>query len=199
MIRTLVMAAAAQTPGRFVIKAVLSAGFVAVSALVHREGFALALLVIFSGVTGPAIRIVSLRTGGILDRLVASPASKPLLVLGYTGIWSAAVFAALVPAVTIGVVLQDYGILVPVSTGTVLAAGIGTLCGLAAKTLGDAHLLAVLAAIPLIISAVAPGSWSLLLPYPSIAAGPVTLLSSLSQLGFLAIFLLALGGLATRM
>jgi hypothetical protein len=199
MIRTVAAAAAAQARGRFALKILLSAGFVAVSALVHREGFALALLVIFSGITGPAIRIMTIRTSGLYDRLIASPASKPALVLGYTGIWSAAVFAALVPAVAIALVLLGPGIILPVGTGTVLAVTIGTLCGLAAKTLGDAHLIAILATVPLIIATILPGPQSLVLPYSSIAAVPVAPLAYLLQAGFLLLVLMILGGLATRM
>jgi hypothetical protein len=199
MIRTLAAAAAAQSRGRFALKILLSAGFVAVSALVHREGFALALLVIFSGITGPAIRIVTLRTSGLYDRLKASPASKPAMVLGYTGIWSAAVFAALVPAAAIAMALLGPGIILPMGTGTVLAVTIGTLCGLGAKTLGDAHLLAILATVPLIIATIVPGPQTLVLPYSSIAAVPVSPLASLSQAGFLFVCLLILGGVAARM
>ncbi len=199
MIGTLVAATAGQTAGRYFLKMLFSTGFVAVSALVNREGPALALLVIFSGITGPAIRIMSFRTNGIYDRLIATPAPKPLLVLGYIGIWSAAVFFALLPAIGISMVLLGPVILLPACLGLVLAACIGTICGLAAKTLGDAHFFAVLAAVPLMIGAVLPGPQSLILPYSSIAAASVTLPSFVSQAGILVLVLIILGGAATRM
>ncbi len=192
-------AVAAQTPWRFVMKVVVSMFLVAIAVVIHKEGLALALLVIFSGVTGPAIRIVTLRMSGMLDRIMVSPAYRPFLVLTYTGIWSIAVFAALVPASLIVLYLQGSALLLPLITGTVLAVSVGTLAGLAAKTLGDAHLYAILAAAPLVVSSLVPGPQSLVLPYSTISMNIFSPFSTVTQIGFLIVWLLVLVAVASRM
>ena len=144
-------AVAAQTPGRFMLKVLSAVFLVGIAAVIHREGLVLSLLVIFSGVTGPALRVMTLKMSGMFDRIRVSPVSKPSAVLVFTGIWSVTVSSSLVPAMVIVLFLQGPALLVPLVTGTVLAVTIGTLAGLGAKSLGDAHLYAILAAAPLII------------------------------------------------
>lgn len=199
MIPVPVRATAAQTPGRFALKTVILTVLVAGAALVQKEGLALALLLIFSGVTGPAIRIMTLRTSGIFDRIMVSPVNKPAVFLLYTGIWSTAVLSALVPAVAISLYLLGPALLVPIITGSILAASIGTLSGLAATTLGDAHLYAILATAPLVAGTLIPGPWSLVLPFSSLSMNTTSLLFSLSQIGFLGLWLMITAGMASRM
>lgn len=199
MIPVPVRATAAQTPGRFALKTVILTVLVAGAALVQKEGLVLALLLIFSGVTGPAIRIMTLRTSGIFDRIMVSPVNKPAVFLLYTGIWSTAVLSALVPAVAISLYLLGPALLVPIITGSILAASIGTLSGLAATTLGDAHLYAILATAPLVAGTLIPGPWSLVLPFSSLSMNTTSLLFSLSQIGFLGLWLMITAGMASRM
>jgi len=198
MIRSLGRAASGQTPTRFLAKTVLSTALVAGAVLVHREGFALSFLLVFSGITGPAVRLMSLRASGMLDRLLSSPAPKPGLVLGYTGFWSISTLAALAPAIAIAGVSAGPPVLVSAVAGSVLASGIGTLCGLLARSLGDAHLLAVSASLPLIAGMVLPGPWSFFLPYAAIATGTFTAPALASQAGLAAGSLILLGGLVSR-
>jgi len=199
MIETIFRAVAAQSSGRFILKSLVSLIFVAIFTVIQKGGLALAMLVIFSGVTGPAIRIVTLRTSGILDRIITTPAHKPSMFLIFTGVWSAAVFAALVPALVILLFQAGPVIMVPVISGTVLAVSIGTLTGIAAKTLGDAHLYAILAAVPLIIGTLLPGPQSLALPYSSMSLTLFPAISLLTQTCFLGVWLMILAGLVSRM
>jgi hypothetical protein len=198
MISIPVRAVAAQTPWRFILKSLVSLFLVAAAAVIHKEGPALALLVIFSGVTSPAIRVMTLKMNGIFDRIRVSPVSRPSVVLVYTGIWSVAAFAALIPAIIVVLYLLDPILLVPLLIGTVLAVTIGTLAGLAAKTLGDAHLYAILAAGLLIIGTLAAGPLSLLFPYSSVSMNTISLVSAITQTGFLILWLVVLVAVAER-
>jgi hypothetical protein len=199
MITVTARAVSAQTLTRFLSKALLSAALVAAAALFGKEGLALSLLVIFSGVTGPALRIVTLRMSGILDRVTVSPVNKPSAALFYTAVWSAMVCLALVPAIVIAVYLLGPALLVRFGIGGILAVTVGTLSGIAAKTLGDAHLYAVLAAVPLILATLIPYSPASILPYASLSANTVSLGSSVVQTGFLVALLMILAGVASRM
>ncbi len=192
-------AVAAQTPWRFMLKALSAVFLVGIAAVIHKEGLALSLLVIFSGITGPAIRVMTLKMSGMLDSIRVSPVSRPSAVLVFTGIWSVTVSAALVPAMVIALYLQGPALLVPLITGTVLAVTIGTLAGLMAGSLGDAHLFSILAAAPLIIGTLIPGPQSLVLPYPSMSMNAISLVSMVTQIGFLILLLLILAGVAERM
>jgi len=198
MMLSLGSAASGQTPPRFLAKTVLATGIVAAAAFMQRGGFALAILLVVAGITGPAVRVMNLRTNGMVDRLRSCPASKPGLVLGYAGLWSVVTLAALAPAIAIAGLSSGPAVIAPAVTGSVLAAGVGTLCGLAARTLGDVHLLAIAASVPLVAGAVLPGPWSLFLPYASVAAGTLTPLALASQIGLAACCLALLGGLASR-
>ena len=192
-------AVAAQTPWRFMFKALTAVVLVGIAAGIHKEGLVLSLLVIFSGITGPALRVMTLKMSGIFDRIRVSPVSRPSAVLVFTGIWSITVFAALVPAMAIALYLQGPALLVPLVTGTVLAVTIGTLAGLEAGSLGDAHLYAILASAPLIIGTLIPGPQFLLLPYPSMSMNAISLVPTVTQIGFLILMVLILTGIVSRM
>ncbi len=192
-------AVAVQTPWRLMFKALAAVVLVGVAAGIHREGLVLSLIVIFSGVTGPALRVMTLKMSGRFDRIRVSPVSRPSAVLVFTCIWSATVFAALVPAIVIALYLQGPALLIPIATGTVLAVTIGTIAGLGAGSLGDAHLYAILAAALLVIGTLIPGPQALLLPYPSLSMNAISLAPMVSQIGFLILMVLILAGLVSRM
>ncbi len=172
-------ALAGQTPLRVIAKAVLSLVVVGLAAVVSREGPVLAILVIFTGVTGPTIRLVTMKTEGIFDRIIVSPAAKPRFFLHFAGLWVIAVLLPLVPAIIVVMILAGPLTIIPILLGTLLAVTLGTLAGFATRGLSEAHLAALVVAgilIPLSIirTPVAP-----FLPYTafsSTSSDPASLL-----------------------
>lgn len=191
-------AVAGQAPSRFLLKVFLSLVIVAGSALAGREGTALALLVIFSGVTGPALRISSLRMSGVFDRILVSPVSRPAAALYFTGVWGLAVGAALVPATIVVASRSGPALIMPLVAGILLAVAAGTFAGLVSDSLAGAHLSAILASGILVVATVVPGPHASVLPFGSlIQAGSATGVPA--QLALLAGVLLLLAAVSTRM
>jgi len=137
-------ALARQTPFRVIGKAALSLLVVGLAAFVSREGLALSLMIIFTGVTGPTIRLVTMKMDGIYDRIYVSPLSKPRFFLGFAGYWVVAVLLPLVPAIVVVMILNNPVTIIPVILGTVLAVALGTLAGFLSRGLSEAHLAALL-------------------------------------------------------
>lgn len=198
MIPAAARAVAGQAPSRFLLKSFLSLVIVAGSALAGREGAALALLVIFSGVTGPALRISSLRLSGVFDRILVSPVSRPTAALYFTGIWGLAVGIALVPAAVVAVSRSGPALIIPLVTGILLAVAAGTFAGLVSDSLAGAHFSAILVSGMLIVAAVVPGPLSPVLPFGSLVqTGSAVAVPA--QLGLIAGVLLLLAAISTRM
>lgn len=175
-------ALAGQSIPWLIVKAVVSLLVVALAALVSREGLALAIIIVFMGVTGPAIRLVTMKMSGIYDRLIVSPVSKPRFFLEFSGLWGIAVLLPLIPAIAVVAILTSPAAIVPVLTGTILAVMLGTMAGVLSRGLSDAHLAALLAAGLLIAVTLVTSPLTVFLPYASLSAGaydPAALVASL--------------------
>ncbi len=175
-------ALAGQTPLRIIAKAAVSLLVVAIAAVLSREGIALAIIIIFTGVTGPTIRLVTMKMDGIYDRIVVSPTSKPRFFVEYTGFWVIAVLLPLIPAITIVVILKGLVMIIPVISGTLLAAALGTLAGFVSRGLSEAHLFALFSSAVLIILSVIRIPLSTFMPYTifsSTSTDPAALIISL--------------------
>ena len=144
-------ALAGQTPARIVAKAAVSLLVVGLAAVISREGPALAVIIIFTGVTGPAIRLVTMKMDGVYDRIIVSPVSKPLIFCAFAGLWAVAVLIPLVPAIVIVLIRSWPVVIIPVISGTLLAATLGTLAGVVSRGLSEAHLAAILTSAPFIV------------------------------------------------
>ena len=137
-------ALAGQSPFRVIGKAALALIVVVLAAFVSREGLALAIMIIFTGVTGPTIRLVTMKMEGTFDRIIVSPFSKPRFFLGFAGYWVIAVLLPLAPALVVVMILNNPFAFIPVILGTVLAVALGTLAGFLSRGLSEAHLAALL-------------------------------------------------------
>ncbi len=160
-----------QTPPRIIAKAAVSLLFIAVAALFSREGPALAFILIFMGITGPAIRLVTMKMGGIFDRLIVSPVSKPVFFLGFAGIWCIAVLLPLIPAIVVVAVMNGPVTILPVILGTVLAVMLGTLAGFVSRGLSEAHLAALLASALLLVLSLVRTPLAFFMPYAALSSG----------------------------
>jgi hypothetical protein len=175
-------ALAGQSIPWLIIKAGVSLLAVALAALVSREGLALAIIIVFMGVTGPAIRLVTIKMSGIYDRLIVSPVPKPRFFLEFCVLWGIAVLLPLVPAIAVVMALTGPAAMIPVITGTALAVTLGTMAGFLSRGLSDAHLAALLVAGLLIALTLVKTPVAGLIPYVSLLAGtydPVGLVSGL--------------------
>ncbi len=162
-------ALAGQSPLRMLAKAVISLLFVGLATLVSREGLALVMILIFTGVTGPTIRLVTLKMEGIYDRIIVSPVSKVRFFYGFAGFWAIAVLLPLVPAIALVAALHGPLTIIPVITGTVLAVTLGTLAGVVARGLSDAHLAALLVSALLIGLSLVKGPIADFIPYTALS------------------------------
>jgi hypothetical protein len=153
-----------------VVKTAISLVVVTLAAFVGREGFALAIIIVFMGVTGPAIRLVTMKMGGIYDRIIVSPVSKPRFFLKFARLWSGAVLLPLVPSIAMVVILAGPAMIILVIEGTVLAVVSGTLAGFVSRGLSDAHVAALLIAGVLIALALVKTPITGLFPYAALVA-----------------------------
>jgi hypothetical protein len=153
-----------------VAKAIVSLIVVGLAAFVGREGLALAIIIVFMGVTGPTIRLVTMKMGGTYDRIIVSPVSKPRFFLIFAGLWCGAVLLPLVPSIAVVAILAGPAMIIPVLTGTVLAVVSGTLAGFVSRGLSDAHVAALLIAGVLIALALVKTPITGLFPYAALVA-----------------------------
>jgi hypothetical protein len=170
-------ALAGQTPARIIAKAALSLLVVGLAAMISREGPALAVIIIFTGVTGPAIRLVAMKMDGVYDRIIVSPVSKPRIFCEFAGLWAVAVLVPLVPAIVIVVIRSGPVAIIPIISGTVLAVTLGTLAGFVSRGLSEAHLAAILTSVPFIILSFIRTPAAPFIPYTLITSlffGPVS-------------------------
>ncbi|MEN6609462.1 MAG: hypothetical protein ABFC24_01345 [Methanoregulaceae archaeon] len=174
-------ALAGQSPVRVTAKAAVSLIFVGLAAFVSHGGPALAILIIFMGVTGPTLRLVTMKMDGIYDRIIVSPVPKFRFFLGFTGLWSIAVLLPLLPTIVLVAVLSGPVTIVPVVMGTILAASLGTLAGSVSRGLSEAHLAALALSALLIVLSIVKTPVAIFLPYTALSAGsadPIALAAS---------------------
>ncbi len=163
-------ALAGQTPLRVTGKAALSLLVVGLAAFVSREGLALAVVIIFTGVTGPTIRLVTMKMDGTFDRIIVSPVVKPRFFLGFAGHWVIAVLLPLVPAIAVVTILNGPVTIIPVLLGTVLAVTLGTLAGFLSRGLSEAHLAALLVSGLLIPLSIIRNPVTVFFPYTAFSS-----------------------------
>lgn len=163
-------ALAGQTPLRMLAKAVVSLIFICLATVASREGLALVMIIIFMGVTGPTIRLVAMKMDGIYDRIIVSPVSKVRFFYVFAGCWVIAVLLPLVPAIAFVAVLNGPLTIIPVITGTVLAVTLGTLGGIVARGLSDAHLAALLVSALLIGLSFLKAPLAIIIPYTALSS-----------------------------
>jgi hypothetical protein len=165
-------ALAGQTPLRIVAKAAISLLVIVLAALVSREGSALAIIIIFTGVTGPAIRLVTMKMDGTYDRIIVSPVSKARFFLRFAGLWAIAVVLPLVPAIAVVAIRDGPVTLIPVILGTILATMLGTLAGCVSRGLSDAHLAALLVSGLFIVMSIIRTPAAGFIPYAALSFPP---------------------------
>jgi hypothetical protein len=187
-------ALAGQSPVRIIAKAAISLIVVGLAAFFSREALALAIIIIFTGITGPAIRLITMKMDGTYDRIIVSPAPKPRFWLNFAGLWTIAVLLPLLPAIAIMVLLDGPVTIIPIILGTVLATALGTLAGMVSRGLSDAHLAALVLSGMLIVLTIIRTPASAFLPYAaltSLSVDPLALITP-GILPVVAIFVLAL-------
>jgi len=163
-------ALAGQTLLRIIAKAAVSLLFVGLAAVVSREGIALAIMIIFTGVTGPTIRLDTMKMDGIYDRIIVSPTSKSRFFLGFAGHWVIAVHLPLIPAIAVVLILKGPVTIIFIILGTVLAVALGTLAGVVSRGLSEAHLAALLTSGLLIPLSLIRTPVAGFIPYTNISA-----------------------------
>jgi len=157
---------------RTLAKAAVALVFVMAAAVVSRQGQALAILIIFMGTTGPAIRLVTMKIDGTYERIITSPVEKARFFLLFAVLWTAAVLLPLLPAAGVVAALSGPAAIVPAVLGTVLAVTLGSLAGCAARGLSDAHLLALAAAGLLMALSLLRNPVAAFLPYAALSSPP---------------------------
>ena len=170
MIPVFFKALAGQSASRVAAKAVLSVIFVAIAAYFSRGDVALAIIIIFTGVTGPAIRLVTMKMNGTYDRIVVSPGLKSTFFLRFAGVWFIAVILPLVPSIAVVAVIYGSAVIVQAVSGTILAVSLGSIAGIAARGLSEAHLTALFAATVLIFLSFIKTPMTFFMPYTAFSS-----------------------------
>lgn len=174
-------ALAGQSAIWIIAKAAVALFVTGAAAVFDREGLALAVIIVFMGVTGPTIRLVTMKMSGIYDRIIVSPTSKPRFFMEFSGLWGGAVLLPLIPAIAVVAILTGPAAFIPILAGTALAVTLGTLAGFLSRGLSDAHLAALLVAGLLIAVSLVKTPVAGFFPYASLSAGaydPAALVSS---------------------
>jgi hypothetical protein len=170
MMMTDFRALAGQSPVRIIAKAAVSLIVVGLAAFFSREALALAIIIIFTGITGPAIRLITMKMDGTYDRIIVSPAAKPRFFLNFAGLWVIAVLLPLVPAIAVVMIRDGPVTIIPVILGTALATVLGTLAGFVSRGLSDAHLAALVLSGLLIVLTIIRTPAAGFLPYAALSS-----------------------------
>jgi hypothetical protein len=179
----------------FVLKAGLPLVIVAGAAPAGFAGPALAMLILFTGIIGGGMAVTRLRAAGMFDRLVASPAPKPVLFIEIAATETLLHLAGFGPAILLACIVSGASLVIPALLSIAVTGVIGVLVGLASRGFGDLHLNAILAVLPLLLAAVIQSPVSLLLPFrallvpevnPAVPVLPLVTLSALYGLLVLA-------------
>lgn len=136
-----------------VLKVTLPFAVVLGSSIMGYQAVALAMMIIFSVMTGSAMNIVKLKVSGIYDRLVIAPISKRKMFLKFLGVYTLLYCIQFSPAIAVVAVSNGAAVIFSVlSIGTVAVAG--TLVGMYSQSLGEVHLNSTLCIFPLLFLAV---------------------------------------------
>ena len=138
-------------------------------------GFALAMLLVFTGLIGAGMSIVKLKTSGMYDRLIASPVRKSDLFLEIATAQTAILLIQYLPAIEAAVFFTSAGLIFPAVLSLLLVVVIGIIIGIASSGLGSMHLNATLAVLPLLVAVVIPVRAARILPFQAIVSPGLTL------------------------
>jgi hypothetical protein len=137
-------------------------------------GFGLAMLLVFTGVIGAGMSVVRLKTGGMYDRLIASPVRKTDLFLEIAGAQTLILVVQYLPALVVAAYFAGTAIIYPAIISMLIVVVIGIAIGAASKGLGDMHLNATLAVLPLLLATFVPVPVTRILPFHAIISPELT-------------------------
>jgi len=157
------------------LKAAVPFVIVAGAGMAGYAGFGLAMLLIFTGVIGSGMSVTRLKTGGVYDRLIASPVRKTDLFLEIAGAQTLILLVQYLPALAIAVYFTGPEIIYPAILSILFVVIIGIGIGTASKGLGDVHLNATLAVLPLILATFVPLPATRVLPFYAIVTPELTI------------------------
>jgi hypothetical protein len=132
------------------------------------------MLLLFTGLLGAGMSVVRLKTAGLYDRLIASPAGKTGLFLEVSGAQSLVLVIQYLPALAGAAWFAGLPILYPAVLSMLVVAVLGVAIGAASGGLGEMHQNAVLAVLPLLLATFAPHPAARVLPFHGIIAPELT-------------------------
>jgi hypothetical protein len=156
------------------LKVVLPFVIVTGAGIAGYAGFGLAMLLIFTGLLGAGMSVVRLKTGGMYDRLIASPVRKPELFLEIAGAQSLILLIQYLPALFGAAYFAGPAIICPAFFSLLIVVVIGVAIGAISKGLGDMHVNATLAVLPLLLATFVPFPATRILPFHAIIAPEIT-------------------------
>jgi hypothetical protein len=157
-----------------VLKVAVPFVIVAGAGIAGYAGLGLAMLLIFTGVIGAGMSVVRLKTGGLYDRLIASPVRKTDLFLEIAGAQTLILVVQYLPALAAAAYFTGPAVIYPAILSLLVVVVIGIAIGTASKGLGDMHLNATLAVLPLLLATFVPFSATRILPFHGIIAPELT-------------------------
>lgn len=137
--------------------------------------FALAMVLIFTIVTGAGLKIVQLKTQGVYDRLITAPLSKQRLFTELSLMSIGLYFLQFLPTLFIGVYYENIEVLIFSVLSIAVVVFVGMLVGVHADSFGQIHLNSLITVLPLAAVAMIPMSISYLFPFIYIAQAIFTL------------------------
>jgi hypothetical protein len=156
-------------------------------------GIGLAMLLVFTGVIGAGMSVVKLKTVGMYDRLIASPVRKTDLFLEIAGAQTLILMMQYIPALAAAAYFSGLAIVYPAVLSMLVVVVIGIAIGTASRGLGDMHLNATLAVLPLLVATFAPIPVARILPFHAVIAPEITVsvivLPAIALVAFYLIFL----------
>jgi hypothetical protein len=141
---------------------------VAVAGFAGYAGIGLAMLLVFTGVIGAGMSVVKLKTNGFYDRLIASPVRKIDLFLDIAGAQTLILVMQYLPSIATAAYFSGPAIIYPAVLSLLVVVVIGIAIGTASRGLGDMHLNATMAVLPLLLATFAPAPVVRILPFHAI-------------------------------
>ena len=158
-----------KSPRNLALKILLPFIVVFVSAYYGYATLALIMILIFTVVTGSGLKIVSLKTAKVFDRLLILPVSKRRLFAEYAGGYAVLYSVQLLPALLVGMWYSSGVVVVYALLSIFIIVIIGTLVGIHAKSYGEIHLFSLFAVIPLVGLALMKEPLSYMFPFVFVA------------------------------
>jgi hypothetical protein len=137
-------------------------------------GIGLAMLLVFTGVIGAGMSVVKLKNSGFYDRLIASPVRKTDLFLDIAGAQTVIIVVQYLPALVAAAYFSSPAIIYPAVLSMLVVVVIGLAIGTASRGLGDMHLNATLAVLPLLLATFAPIPAARILPFHAVIVPELT-------------------------